>query len=82
MNTKVKGLVLGRAVHYVYKKDVECAAIIIKIRNEDGLVDLHIWFPITVHHIASFNEVSEIMECNVPFSSYPQPRTWHFPEKT
>lgn len=82
MNIKVKGLSLSRLVHYVYKQGVECAALIVQVRNEEGLVDLHVWFPINVHHIVGFDEVSEVMECNVPFSSEAKPRTWHFPEKS
>lgn len=83
----IKGLSIGRNVHYVYKQNAIRAAIIIGIRDaEKGIVNLRVLldYPNDIPQtISGGAPVADLNENFVPFDSDGSKiRTWHFPEKS
>ena len=84
----IKGLAIGRNVHYVYKPGDIRAAIITGIRDEEkGTVNLRVLLDVPLDVEYSKTNIgyrtADLDENFVPFDSTgTKQRTWRFPEKS
>jgi hypothetical protein len=69
----MKGLVVGRIVHYVTNKGVHCAGIIVKVVNQqDGHCNISVFLP---------DENGVWIRLAVPYSDTFDTNTWHWIER-
>ena len=74
------GLTEGRMVHYVTEFGYHLAAIVTKIWNTDGMVNLNVQVPGDGVN-GSYESAPVERKTSVDFSDYPKPNTWHWIEK-
>lgn len=71
----MKGLTTGRMVHFVTEDNVHLPAIVVKVWNESGVINLTAF----IDH-ATYTGDNTFSQTSVPYSEEPAPHTWHWIE--
>ena len=76
----MQGLTEGRIVHFVLPDGQHRAALVSRVWNDDGVVNLHVFVDqANDRQIKADNGI--LLQTSVTFSEEPQPGTWHWIER-
>jgi hypothetical protein len=74
------GLTEGRMVHFVAENGAHLAAVVTRLWNADGVVNLNVQMPGDGDN-GSYDSAPVIRRTSVRYSADPEPYTWHWIER-